>query len=36
MAHIVLPGGQTFGEQFLPQIDAIYESGKVPQLGWEG
>ena len=36
LAHIVLPGGQTFGDSVIPQIDKIYETGKVPAISWEG
>lgn len=36
LAHVVLPGGKTFGETYIPQIEKIYESGKVPALGWSG
>lgn len=32
LAHILLPNGQTYGEFAIPQIDAVYESGGVPQL----
>lgn len=32
MAHIVLPGGQTFGEYALPRIEAACVTGKFPQL----
>ena len=35
LAHIVLPGGRTFGDSVIPQLDQIYLSGKVPQIGWE-
>ena len=36
LAHIVLPGGKTFGDSVIPQLDKIYETGKVPALDWEG
>ena len=36
LAHIVLPGGGTFGDKVIPQIDKIYETGKVPALSWDG
>lgn len=38
LAHIVLPNGQTIGEAFIPQIEAAYESGRMPamQIGWDG
>ena len=36
LAHVVLPSGKTFGEQFIPQIEDMYASGKVPQLSWDG
>lgn len=32
MAHIVLPNGQTAGELMIPQIEAAYQSGQMPQL----
>lgn len=36
MAHIVLPGGQTVGEEILPRIDEAYKTGKVKPLMLEG
>ena len=38
LAHIIIPGmgGQTMGELMLKKIDTAYETGKAPQLGWEG
>lgn len=36
MAQLVLPGGQTAGERFLPRLDEIYATGKVPTIGWDG
>lgn len=38
MAHLVVPGqgGKTVGELMLARIDHAYETGKAPQLGWEG
>jgi hypothetical protein len=36
MAHIVLPGGQTVGQAWLPKVDEAYKLGKVPEIGWEG
>ena len=32
MSNIVLPSGQTVGDFMKPQIEAAYDSGKVPQL----
>lgn len=32
MAHIVVPGGRTVGEVFLPQLGAMREHGQMPQL----
>lgn len=32
MPFIVLPSGETFAERFLPQIEKIYEIGKIPAL----
>lgn len=32
MAHIVLPGGKTVGEQVRPQIEQAYKSGKAMPL----
>lgn len=36
LAHIVLPDGGTFGDVAIPQIAAMRDSGKQPQLqiGW--
>lgn len=36
LAHIVVPGGRTFGDHVIPQLDEIYSTGKVPALSWEG
>lgn len=38
LAHIVIPGqhGKTVGELMVKRIDLAYETGKTPQLGWEG
>lgn len=36
LAHIVLPGGKTFGDEIIPQLNKIYETGKVPALTWGG
>ena len=35
LAHIVLPNGQTAGQNMIPKIIEAYETGKVPALGWE-
>ena len=32
MAHIVLPDGQTIAEYMVPQIEAAYTTGKMPEL----
>lgn len=32
LAHIVLPGGETFGEWAAPQLSDIYSKGKMPPL----
>lgn len=32
LAHIVLPGGQTVGEQIVPQMDDALETGRPPEL----
>ena len=32
LAHIVLPDGQTVGTAMRPQIEAAYQSGKMPPL----
>jgi hypothetical protein len=32
LAHILLPDGSTIGEWARPQIDAVYSSGKMPEL----
>ena len=32
MAHIVLPNNKTVAKVMLPQIDAAYNSGKMPKL----
>lgn len=38
MAHIIVPGhhGKTVGQLMMPRLDEAYETGKAPQLGWEG
>ena len=36
LAHIVLPGGKTFGDEVIPQLEKIYKTGKVPALDWDG
>ena len=32
MAHIVLPDGSTFGTWAVPQIQTVYETGRMPEL----
>ncbi len=32
LPHIVLPGGQTFGDHVMPQIREAYRTGQVPSL----
>ncbi len=32
LAQIVLPNGQTVGDYMLPQIEAVYQTGKMPKL----
>ena len=32
MANIVLPGGQTVGDFMKPQIEAAYETGRLPAM----
>lgn len=32
LAHIVLPGGQTVGQQALPRVREAYASGRTPPL----
>lgn len=32
LAHTMLPSGQTFGEWAAPQLDAAYDSGRMPAL----
>lgn len=32
LAHIVLPGGRTVGQAFIPQIGEIYKTKKIPSL----
>lgn len=32
LAHIILPNGQTIGEFIIPQMESIYEHGKMPKL----
>lgn len=38
LAHIVIPGGGTFGDMAIPQIREMRDSGRPPQLqiGWNG
>ena len=36
LAHIVLPGGKTMGDKIIPQLEAIYKTGKIPAIGWDG
>lgn len=38
LAHIVIPGqhGKTMGQLMIDRIEESYETGKAPQLGWEG
>lgn len=36
LAHIVIPGGKTVGDVFIPRIQQAYATGKVPALEWEG
>lgn len=31
-AHILMPNNRTVGQNLIPQLDKMYESGKVPQL----
>ena len=32
LAHLVLPDGKTVGQFMLPQVEAAYETGKMPKL----
>jgi hypothetical protein len=32
MAHILLPNGETTGEQLIPQIQIAYKTGAMPTL----
>lgn len=32
LAHFVVPGGKTFGEIAIPQLEEARISGKLPQL----
>jgi len=32
LPHIILPSGRTFSEEFVPQIEQVYNSGSVPRL----
>jgi hypothetical protein len=32
LAHLVLPDGKTVGQFMLPQVEAAYQSGKMPKL----
>lgn len=32
LAHIVLPNGQSFGDIYIPQIDAAYQTNEMPPL----
>lgn len=32
LAHFVIPGGKTIGERFIPQLEEIQRSGKIPPL----
>lgn len=32
LAHFVMPGGQTFGEYAIPQIEEATKTGKMPSL----
>lgn len=32
LAHIVLPNGSTVGQFMMPQIAAVYETGRMPPL----
>ncbi len=32
LAHIVTPGGQTIGERFIPQLDQMQRTGKMPSM----
>jgi hypothetical protein len=38
LAHFVMPGGQTFGEYAIPQLEDAARNGKMPQLAlnWNG
>lgn len=36
LAHIVLPDGRTVGDFMVPQIAAVYESGRMPPLLMSG
>lgn len=32
LAHILLPGGQSFGEIYIPQIESAYAGNEMPPL----
>ena len=32
LAHIVLPDGKTCGDYMVPQLEAVYETGQMPEL----
>ena len=32
LAHMVLPSGETIGQRFIPQLEALHERGQLPQL----
>ena len=32
LAHILLPDGQTAGDYLLPQLERVYETGKMPTM----
>ncbi len=36
LAHIVLPNNRTVGQEFIPQLAAIYKTGKMPKLLGDG
>ena len=32
LAHLVMPDGKTVGQSILPQVEAAYQTGKMPSL----
>lgn len=36
LAHFVMPGGQTFGEYAIPQLEEAQLKNRLPQLTWNG